>query len=165
MLIMLKLLMIPPIILIMVKHPLSAGLLLLLEMVLIILSVSLTSLSFWYSYIMFLIMIGGMLVLFMYMTSVASNEKFKFSWKISLTAFTISSLIFSLQTKNLWIEPHNIINTEALKNSESFFFSLNKFLNEPSYTLSITLIIYLLITLIAVIKIVNINYGPIRQMN
>nr|YP_003331325.1 NADH dehydrogenase subunit 6 [Lucanus mazama]ACM45034.1 NADH dehydrogenase subunit 6 [Lucanus mazama] len=134
-------------------------------MILIVLSVSLTALSFWHSYIMFLIMIGGMLVLFMYMTSVASNEKFKFSsigLAISITTITYT---ITIQTSDYWMKYTKIINTEETSKLKSFLFSLNKFLNEPSYTLSIILIMYLLITLIAVIKIVNINLGPIRYMN
>uniref|UniRef100_A0AB38ZGD7 NADH-ubiquinone oxidoreductase chain 6 n=1 Tax=Lucanus liuyei TaxID=2952596 RepID=A0AB38ZGD7_9SCAR len=165
MLIIMSLLTIPPTILPLIKHPLSAGFLLLMEMVLIIMSVSLTSLSFWYSYITFLIMVGGMLVLFMYMTSVASNEKFKFSWTTSILASLMLLYMTTIQMNNSWTEYIKIINTEKVKTLKPLFFSLNKFLNEPSFTLSITLIIYLLITLIAVIKIININFGPIRHMN
>nr|QGN05594.1 NADH dehydrogenase subunit 6 [Lucanus maculifemoratus taiwanus] len=134
-------------------------------MILIILSVSLTSLSFWYSYIMFLIMVGGMLVLFMYMTSVASNEKFSFSWTtMILIALGLTSVIL-IQMNDYWMGFTKTINMEKMSNLKPFFFSLNKFLNEPSYSLSIILIIYLLITLIAVIKIINIKSGPIRHMN
>uniref|UniRef100_A0AB38ZGK2 NADH-ubiquinone oxidoreductase chain 6 n=1 Tax=Lucanus dybowskii TaxID=3238474 RepID=A0AB38ZGK2_9SCAR len=165
MLIILSLLMIPPIILPMIKHPLSAGFLLLTEMILIILSVSLTSLSFWYSYIMFLIMIGGMLVLFMYMTSVASNEKFEFSWTTMILIASGFTAVIIIQMNDYWMGFTKTINMEKMSNLKPFFFSLNKFLNEPSYILSIILIIYLLITLIAVIKIININSGPIRHMN
>nr|WRQ20284.1 NADH dehydrogenase subunit 6 [Lucanus maculifemoratus maculifemoratus] len=165
MLIIFSLLMIPPIILPLISHPLSAGFLLLTEMILIILSVSMTSLSFWYSYIMFLIMIGGMLVLFMYMTSVASNEKFKFSWTTMILIISSFASVIVIQMNDYWMGFTKIINTEKMSNFKSFFFSLNKFLNEPSYTLSMILIIYLLITLIAVIKIININSGPIRHMN
>uniref|UniRef100_A0AB38ZGH0 NADH-ubiquinone oxidoreductase chain 6 n=1 Tax=Lucanus imitator TaxID=618023 RepID=A0AB38ZGH0_9SCAR len=165
MLMLMSMLMIPPAILPVVQHPLSAGFLLLMEMTLIILSVSLISMSFWYSYITFLIMIGGMLVLFMYMTSVASNEKFKFSWTSLALIISALLLMTGVHYTFFWTEYIKIANTEELKTSKSLLFSLNKFLNEPSYTLSLILIIYLLITLIVVIKIVNINSGPMRHMN
>nr|UFP91249.1 NADH dehydrogenase subunit 6 [Lucanus kanoi kanoi] len=134
-------------------------------MILIILSVSLTSLSFWYSYIMFLIMVGGMLVLFMYMTSVASNEKFEFSWTTMILIASGLTSVILIQMNDYWMGFTKTINMEKMSNLKPFFFSLNKFLNEPSYSLSIILIIYLLITLIAVIKIINIKSGPIRHMN
>nr|QJS34746.1 NADH dehydrogenase subunit 6 [Lucanus chengyuani] len=165
MLITMSLMMIPPIMLPWVKHPLSAGFILLTEMTLVILSVGLASASLWYSYIMFLIMVGGMLILFMYMTSVASNEKFKFSWNIMILATTMMMWTSTTQTNDSWFQYIKITYTEEMTNLKPFFFSMNKFLNEPSFTLSIMIIIYLLITLIAVIKIINVNSGPIRHMN
>jgi NADH-ubiquinone oxidoreductase chain 6 len=35
--------------------------------------------NFWFSYILFLVFLGGVLVLFIYITRLASNEKFIFS--------------------------------------------------------------------------------------
>nr|YP_009704161.1 NADH dehydrogenase subunit 6 [Lucanus fortunei]QEN73219.1 NADH dehydrogenase subunit 6 [Lucanus fortunei] len=158
-------LIIPPAILPWINHPLSAGFLLLMEMIMIILTAGLASMSFWYSYITFLIMVGGMLVLFMYMTSVASNEKFKFSWNITIMVMMIVLWMITMQMNDYWLQYNKIINTEEMSNTKPLFFSMNKFLNEPSFTLSIMIIIYLLITLIAVIKIININSGPMRHMN
>nr|AFQ62385.1 NADH dehydrogenase subunit 6 [Cheironitis sp. MJTNT-2012] len=161
----LSMLIIPPAILPWINHPLSAGFLLLMEMIMIILTAGLASMSFWYSYITFLIMVGGMLVLFMYMTSVASNEKFKFSWNITIMVMMIVLWMITMQMNDYWLQYNKIINTEEMSNTKPLFFSMNKFLNEPSFTLSIMIIIYLLITLIAVIKIININSGPMRHMN
>nr|YP_010264242.1 NADH dehydrogenase subunit 6 [Lucanus prometheus]UIN24754.1 NADH dehydrogenase subunit 6 [Lucanus prometheus] len=156
---------IPPAMAPFMNHPLSLGILLLSEVLLIVLAAGLSTPSYWFSYLMFLIMIGGMLVIFMYMTSVASNEKFRFSWmtgKICLLGITVSILIQTFAFSFNFIKPTQM---ENIKNSKSFFFSINKLMNEPSITLSVILIIYLLITLIAVIKIININFGPIRHMN
>nr|YP_010692649.1 NADH dehydrogenase subunit 6 [Necrodes nigricornis]WBV80473.1 NADH dehydrogenase subunit 6 [Necrodes nigricornis] len=143
-------------------HPLSMGLILLSQTILIALMTGYISMNFWFSYILFLIMIGGMLVLFIYMTSVASNEKFKFSMLILMMNIFIMILFSPLNfIDNTLISPNNL-NMENILNEE-IFLSLSKFFNYPSSIILIMMIIYLFITLIAVVKITNISYGPLRQ--
>nr|UFR82874.1 NADH dehydrogenase subunit 6 [Jumnos ruckeri] len=149
-----------------IKHPLSMGLTLLSQTITIALTLGMFNLNFWYSYIMFLIMIGGMLVLFIYMTSVASNEKFKFSIKM----LTMIMIIFLISSSFFLIIDHFMINInnsyeETLTYTSDYKLSLNKFLNMPLMFILLLMIVYLLITLIAVVKITNIKQGPLRQMN
>nr|AML25681.1 NADH dehydrogenase subunit 6 [Histeridae sp. BMNH 1274743] len=139
------------------KHPLSMSLILLMQTVMVSIQTGIMSFNTWFSYIMFLIMIGGMLVLFIYMTSVASNEKFNFkSNDLILPSTSIIILltmpIFQEQmsnTTNMW---------SIVKNMQ-----LIKYLNFPSNMIILMMMIYLLITLIAVVTISNINHGPLRQ--
>nr|QWB85932.1 NADH dehydrogenase subunit 6 [Glenea licenti] len=144
-------------------HPLSLGLILLFQTTLIALISSLMSYNFWFSYILFLIMIGGMLILFIYMTSIASNEKFKFSSKLTLM-FIISLLPLIFIFLDFYF--FNLINNYDLINQSvnfSFNLTLNKFINWPQNFLFLMMMIYLFITLIMIVKITNINYGPLRQ--
>nr|UFK32133.1 NADH dehydrogenase subunit 6 [Pseudorhaetus sinicus] len=146
-----------------VNHPLSLGLILLIQSILIALISGWMNLTFWYSYIMLLIMIGGMLVLFMYMTNVASNEKFKFSPFILL--FTTSGMmlfIMSLPFTDQWLINSKTLIDEIILSPYPLG-SLNKYLNFPAILVSASLIIYLLITMIIVIKIINIKHGPLRH--
>nr|YP_009185954.1 NADH dehydrogenase subunit 6 [Scaphidium quadrimaculatum]ALO70889.1 NADH deshydrogenase subunit 6 [Scaphidium quadrimaculatum] len=144
----------------MLTHPLSMGLMLLLQTIMISLITSKFMLNFWFSYILFLVMVSGMLVLFIYMTSLASNEKFKYSNKLMFLTF-LTMMLFLLMNKftinylNLNLLTWNI--------DMNFFMSLNKFINFPSNLIMILLMIYLLITLIAIVKITNISMGPLRQ--
>nr|YP_010954768.1 NADH dehydrogenase subunit 6 [Falcicornis taibaishanensis]WMW30153.1 NADH dehydrogenase subunit 6 [Falcicornis taibaishanensis] len=156
---------IPAFFLPLVNHPLSLGLLLLIQSTFIALISGWMNLTFWYSYILLLIMIGGMLVLFMYMTSVASNEKFKFSPSLSIILIFI--LLISAPISLLmdqWLTSSKNMISENIKFTFSLL-SLNKFLNFPSILISILLIIYLLITLIVVIKISKFKQGPLRNYN
>nr|YP_010954872.1 NADH dehydrogenase subunit 6 [Serrognathus castanicolor]WMW30257.1 NADH dehydrogenase subunit 6 [Serrognathus castanicolor] len=155
----------PALIIPFINHPLSMGLALLMQTIMIAIITGWMNLTFWYSYIFLLIMIGGMLVLFMYMTSVASNEKFKFSLPLSmmLSWLVILGGLYSLMT-DYWLMTFKITIVENLKTSAPFI-SLNKFLNFPSIMISILLIIYLLITLIVVIKISKFKQGPLRNFN
>nr|YP_010954846.1 NADH dehydrogenase subunit 6 [Hemisodorcus sinensis]WMW30231.1 NADH dehydrogenase subunit 6 [Hemisodorcus sinensis] len=157
--------MLPAIFLPLVSHPLSMGFTLLIQATLVALISGWMNLTFWYSYILLLIMIGGMLVLYMYMTSVASNEKFKFSLMLMLVFISTTSMMIPISYfMDMWFTNSKILTSENLKLMSSLL-SLNKFLNFPAIMISIMLIIYLLITLIVVIKISSFKQGPLRNYN
>lgn len=118
--------------------------------------------NFWFSYILFLIIIGGILVLFIYITRIASNEKFKIS-NFLLLLFIIMILILILPI-------NEFISSILNKNYRTFIqFNfrtinfINKYLTYPNILLIRLLVIYLLITLIIVTKISNFKLGPFRQ--
>lgn len=58
-------------------HPLAMGLNLLFSTFLIAVIVGVNSLNFWISYTLLLILSGGLLVIFVYVSLLASNERFK----------------------------------------------------------------------------------------
>nr|YP_010999518.1 NADH dehydrogenase subunit 6 [Ochthebius subinteger]WPM98443.1 NADH dehydrogenase subunit 6 [Ochthebius subinteger] len=143
-------------------HPLSMGLTLLMQTITVALITGFLNTNFWFSYILFLIMIGGMLVLFIYMTSVASNEKFKFNKILIITLILMVnfSLILILNM-DMFMSLIQMINFEI--NSSSNNLKLSKFYNKPSNMIMFMMIIYLFITLIAVVKITDFKSGPLRQ--
>nr|APX40444.1 NADH dehydrogenase subunit 6 [Longitarsus melanocephalus] len=153
------------ILIILFKHPLSCGLILLMQTILIALKTGLMSLNFWFSYILFLIMIGGMLILFIYMTSISSNEKFNFNKKffiiylLFLIIFMISLFIDSYYLNLL----NNIIDMKMSIHNFKNSISMMKYLNYPNYFIMMMMILYLFITLIAIVKITKFNYGALRQ--
>nr|QLY90211.1 NADH dehydrogenase subunit 6 [Hydraena gracilis] len=141
-------------------HPLSMGMILLIQTILVSLITGYFFVNFWYSYILFIIMIGGMLVLFIYMTSVASNEKFKFSNKLMMMLLLMMTLMMMFMwSDNMYI---NIMNTDYNMNLNP---TLIKFYNMPLLYIMFMMIIYLFITLIAVVKITEFKLGPLRQYN
>nr|ALO76653.1 NADH deshydrogenase subunit 6 [Nigidius sp. NIG01] len=152
-----------PLLIIMTNHPLSLGLLLLSQTLMAALISSFLNPSSWFSYILFLIMVGGMLVLFMYMTSVASNEKFKLSNKMIIIIAMFSSTISVIQIIDSWMV--NLTSKFPIFVNTPIMPYLNKFLNFPLIIMSLLIIIFLLLTLVAVIKIINIKYGPLRTLN
>uniref|UniRef100_A0AAU6QEZ2 NADH-ubiquinone oxidoreductase chain 6 n=1 Tax=Gatzara jubilaea TaxID=3114391 RepID=A0AAU6QEZ2_9NEOP len=150
-----------------IKHPLAMGLTLLLQTIVISLTCGLYTYSYWFAYILFLIMLGGMLVLFIYVTSLASNELFSFSIMnlILSTSFLTVIMMMIMFMDNSILLMNNI---EMMKfNSNNLFMenelSLNKLYNNPTMNITLMMMNYLLLTLIVVVKIVNINYGPLRQ--
>nr|YP_010036172.1 NADH dehydrogenase subunit 6 [Oberea diversipes]QQW46700.1 NADH dehydrogenase subunit 6 [Oberea diversipes] len=145
-------------------HPLSLGLILLLQTIIITLITGSMSLNYWFSYILFLIMIGGMLILFIYMTSIASNEKFKFSMNLMIM-FSMMITIFSILIFIDFYFFNKPMITELIYQPNNYHFnlSLNKFINWPMNLIFLMMIIYLLITLIMIVKITDIKNGPLRQ--
>nr|WRO45176.1 NADH dehydrogenase subunit 6 [Taocantharis businskae] len=149
------------------SHPLSLGLNLLVQTIMIAAITGSMSLNFWLSYLLFLVMVGGMLILFMYMTSIASNEKFYFSKNlVMMMIFMMTAIIILLifSSFNKFYMTMNLDSIQFLSHS-SYEISPNKyFINNSKFILSM-LIVYLFITLIAIVNISSNNYGPLRQKN
>nr|YP_010835960.1 NADH dehydrogenase subunit 6 [Rhopalopsole subnigra]WGC89479.1 NADH dehydrogenase subunit 6 [Rhopalopsole subnigra] len=151
------------------SHPLAMGLMLLIQTLFICLLTGTLSQSFWFSYILFLVFIGGLLVLFIYMTSLASNEMFTMSVSSIMLGGTLLTLLACFY---LLIDPvstlKNIMSTnmnDMLYLSYNSYQPLLKLYNQPTGFLTSLLIIYLFLTLIAVVKITSIYNGPLRQKN
>nr|YP_010865978.1 NADH dehydrogenase subunit 6 [Cerapanorpa dubia]WGT92263.1 NADH dehydrogenase subunit 6 [Cerapanorpa dubia] len=155
------------------NHPLAMGLILLIQTLLICMISGLVTKTFWFSYILFLVFLGGMLILFIYMTSLASNEMFTFSFKLTFIAiFSImtSIMMFFIIDQNLWIFNFmnfdmEIMNKISFLNMNENSLNLTKLYNFPTSFITIMLINYLFLTLIVIVKITNIFYGPLRQKN
>nr|YP_010261224.1 NADH dehydrogenase subunit 6 [Eiconaxius baja]UIB39165.1 NADH dehydrogenase subunit 6 [Eiconaxius baja] len=147
-------------------HPLSMGLVLLLQTCLICISSGLSNQSFWFSYILFLIFLGGMLVLFIYVASLASNEPFKFSLTASVLPFLfIIFLGLFLMTDNLCLFSKIMISTSSLISESYNYLSLISMLYSiPTMKFTLYMVMYLLLTLFAIVKITSIHFGPLRLL-
>nr|YP_010554643.1 NADH dehydrogenase subunit 6 [Ceratopsyche cerva]UYO79276.1 NADH dehydrogenase subunit 6 [Ceratopsyche cerva] len=147
-----------------VKNPLNMGLLILSQTLIISLMINFNLNYYWLSYILYLIMLGGLLILFMYMCSIASNKIIQFNINLliyfMLTFFIM--LIFTIHMK--WFN----LNLMNLNNSNFFFssevFSMSKIYNNFTYKITIILIIYLFILLLMVSMFTNSNKGPLRML-
>nr|AML26199.1 NADH dehydrogenase subunit 6 [Scolytinae sp. BMNH 1274292] len=148
------------------NHPLALGSILMLQTMTMTMMSGTLFMNFWFSYILFLIMVGGMLVMFMYMTSVASNEKFfmskPYKTLLMMVIFLTSNIMIYLTDKMMLTTSktsmHKMITSIDLMNN-----SLNKFFNTPNLILTIMLMLYMLLTLIAIVKITDKKMGPLRQ--
>ncbi|YP_009270982.1 NADH dehydrogenase subunit 6 (mitochondrion) [Agrilus planipennis] len=147
------------------KHPLSMGFNLLMQTIIVSVMTGMMNYNFWYSFILFLIMVGGMLILFIYMTSVASNEKFNLSMKmISMIMIMVIMMMIAYQLIEpsiMTIETTTQL-TQHMKTENQWMMSLTKFLTYPQNLKLVMLMSYLFLTLIAVVKITMIKYGPLR---
>nr|YP_009489514.1 NADH dehydrogenase subunit 6 [Euryades corethrus]SPP23417.1 NADH dehydrogenase subunit 6 [Euryades corethrus] len=156
------------------NHPISMGFMILSQTLLTCLLLGLINYTYWFSYILFLVFMGGLLVLFIYVSSIASNELFNFNffYKNYIVLFILIIFFFSIMFMyNLnWLnfyfnyDMKNLFNMFIFFNNENKI-NISKLYNNQILYLMIMMIIYLFITLIAVVKITNIFYGPLRSFN
>lgn len=121
---------------------------------------------------------GGILILFIYITSLASNEIFKFNFNKKIFILILSFNIFILLS--IYLIDFKSLNLNIIKNFENYSLieiknfilinnidhqTLTKMFNFPTNILSILLINYLFLTLIISVKITNIYKGPLRPSN
>nr|YP_009725908.1 NADH dehydrogenase subunit 6 [Dianemobius furumagiensis]QHQ73105.1 NADH dehydrogenase subunit 6 [Dianemobius furumagiensis] len=145
-------------ILLMLNHPLSLTIIIIIQSLSICLFISIFTYSSWFSYILFLSFLGGMLVIFIYMTTLASNELMIIPKTPYLIFIFINSLII---VQYVSIFPFN-----PIKNNDKFlepFDNINQLFMSPNMMIYFLMILYLLITMIAVIKISNFSQGTLRH--
>nr|YP_009942722.1 NADH dehydrogenase subunit 6 [Populicerus confusus]QOC72417.1 NADH dehydrogenase subunit 6 [Populicerus confusus] len=142
------------------KTPMSMGMILMTQTILMTIFMNKMMTTSWLIMITFLMMIGGLLILFIYMSSLASNEKFKINLKpmfIMIMIFIVSEeLIQDMQIN----EQQNI-----LKNEYMDHLSLIKLYNKKSMMITLIMVLYLLLTMIVVTKLVKHYEGPLRSKN
>nr|YP_009355899.1 NADH dehydrogenase subunit 6 [Papilio dardanus]APC61736.1 NADH dehydrogenase subunit 6 [Papilio dardanus] len=156
------------------NHPLSMGLMILIQTFFICLISGMLINSYWFSYILFLVFLGGLLVLFIYVSSVASNELFNMNFFLKNLMFffflicTFFSLywMYNLNWLNFFFnyEMKSIMDNFLFFNNENKI-NLAKLYNTQTHLMMMMLIIYLFITLVAIVKITNIFFGPLRSIN
>nr|YP_009050250.1 NADH dehydrogenase subunit 6 [Lygus hesperus]AHA82390.1 NADH dehydrogenase subunit 6 [Lygus hesperus]ANT45833.1 NADH dehydrogenase subunit 6 [Lygus pratensis] len=144
---------------IMMKHPLSMGILLIIQTLLTSMMTGMLMNTFWMSYILLISMLSGMLVLFIYMSSIASNEKFINKTSIwVMMSFSISSGLLFLFLEEKMIIKNNYLSMEMMNE----MFILNKMFNMENMYLIMMLVLYLLLTMIVSTWLVSIFEGPMR---
>nr|UTD45374.1 NADH dehydrogenase subunit 6 [Wallacea dactyliferae] len=138
------------------KHPISMIMVIIVQTILLALITGLMTFNFWLSYILFLVMISGMLIILMYMTNVASNEKFNHKFNL----FWVSILIimpFTLICKDFTPYMTTIITYMKIS------MIMTKFFTFPLNMMLIMMLIYLLLMMVLSVNIININSGPLRH--
>nr|YP_009000474.1 NADH dehydrogenase subunit 6 [Ornithodoros brasiliensis]AHF21688.1 NADH dehydrogenase subunit 6 [Ornithodoros brasiliensis]QZP40891.1 NADH dehydrogenase subunit 6 [Ornithodoros brasiliensis] len=101
----------------------------------------------WFPLIITLLMLGGLLVIFLYITSLTPNKKFSFNKKILLI---IPVMIFFTKFNNLFFHSNYSVQT-------------NNIFSKTSTTMLIFLLMYLMITLISIMMIIKSSMAPLKS--
>nr|YP_010310384.1 NADH dehydrogenase subunit 6 [Camptopus lateralis]UMY75919.1 NADH dehydrogenase subunit 6 [Camptopus lateralis] len=141
------------------NHPISMGIAIIMLTIIMAMISGLYLGSFWYSYIIMITMLSGMLVLFIYMASVASNEKFKTPVKLILLSIMVTTLGMIMML--LYEDYYNETNM-TMYSMDSNIMSLNLLFNIKHKFLTMMMVIYLFFTMATISFIVNISEGPLR---
>nr|VFU78897.1 NADH dehydrogenase subunit 6 [Proasellus meridianus] len=112
----------------------------------------------WLAYMLFLIFLGGVLILFTYISSLSSNHLFS-EVKLEIIAVAFALTMIALLTCQM----------EAGEGSyTSIEYDMSMFMKELFtpifYPLYLYLFTYLLITLLYVVTIMKVYYAPLRSM-
>nr|YP_010502911.1 NADH dehydrogenase subunit 6 [Nephotettix nigropictus]UXD78688.1 NADH dehydrogenase subunit 6 [Nephotettix nigropictus] len=139
------------------KTPMSMGVLLLIQTISSTLILAKIMDSSWMPMIVFLMFIGGLLILFMYMSSIASNEKFTPNIMIFLLFMVIMILPFEEMLTEMQMENSlsNFISKESI--------SMIKIYNQKTMMVTILMFMYMFLTMVVVTKIIKIYKGPLRS--
>nr|YP_010952967.1 NADH dehydrogenase subunit 6 [Empoascanara angkhangica]WMQ52410.1 NADH dehydrogenase subunit 6 [Empoascanara angkhangica] len=139
------------------KNPMSMGFLLMIQTMMMIILMNKIMETSWFMMVTFLMMIGGLLIIFSYMSSIASNEKFKIKFNLMLFTLIIIIIIDEM------LFDHQINEKQEVMFSTNTDLSLIKIYNYKSMYMTIMLVMYLLITMISVSKMVKHHDGPLRS--
>nr|YP_010963572.1 NADH dehydrogenase subunit 6 [Leptobelus boreosinensis]WKZ08055.1 NADH dehydrogenase subunit 6 [Leptobelus boreosinensis] len=154
--IMMKLMTIMSIMSLMMKSPMSMSSTLLIQTLLSIMLMNTINNYSWIPMITFLTMIGGLLIIFMYMSSITSNEKFKLNTKLMML-----SILMTMPMEELVVNYQNQ-EEQNLETKLNTMMSLTKMYNK-SMMMTMLMILYLMLTMITVNKIIKMFEGPLRS--
>lgn len=160
-------------------NPLLIGLILLLFSILISLNLIYFRFNSWFSFLIYLIIVGGVLILFLYFNRFIINIKILFKWKyIIIFILKLFLLVFllinfynlNLLDLNLFFNNFNEINSYYLNmiNNINYRNNLIQFLflyNLPNNFIILFILIYLFFLLTTIVKIILFKKKTVRKIN
>nr|YP_010586154.1 NADH dehydrogenase subunit 6 [Ecnomus latus]UZZ43903.1 NADH dehydrogenase subunit 6 [Ecnomus latus] len=151
--------------LILLNHPMSISMLLIIQILISCIMMNFILQMTWFSYILFIIIIGGLMILFMFMCAMSSNNKFKLNLNYCMFISLLSIMLINwknMKMINLNYKSIQFIDSFYIKNESM---NLSKFLFPQSIMLLCMMIIILLFIMIIINKMNYINNSPFRQIN
>nr|YP_009340902.1 NADH dehydrogenase subunit 6 [Nilaparvata bakeri]AGE94105.1 NADH dehydrogenase subunit 6 [Nilaparvata bakeri] len=144
------------------NHPISLGTMLMMQSISTSLFMNLLTKNSWNSLILFITFSSGLMIMFMYMASISSNEKFKWSIKLILMIFCFVFMT-SMMKEFLFINKFNM-------NEQNLFFqdneekkSIMKIIASNKILLFITVTLIILMMLISISNLINSFEGPLKK--
>nr|AWU48996.1 NADH dehydrogenase subunit 6 [Mesohomotoma hibisci] len=138
-------------------HPFTLSFLILIQTILITSFTRILCNSSWISLTLFLIMVGGLMIIFMYTTSICSNQRFSNQMSLS-NYFYMVFMLPVLMVQNNFLFKTDYININNFMHKE--FYKLFSSVNIWS---SMFMFLYLMLTLLVMIKLMNFSMGPMRK--
>lgn len=147
-------------------HPIGIISLILIYSRLICIIINLWSFNYIYSLIIFLIIIRGILILFLYFTRLISNEQHKISFYPIIVIRSITTLIIIFKSTALFSPPYQSNDHISQTNLEKYQLQYSfKLYNYPYNYITFICILFLLISLFIIIKIRSLKFSSLRKIN
>lgn len=148
-------------------HPIYLLILIIIYTRIICLLISTWSYNFIYSIILFLIIIRGILIIFLYFSSLISNDQTKFLINPLLMLRLFLNVIILLYINKYFNYPiynfNEILTSSQINNN--IFNNIIYIFSYPYSNITIICILYLLLTLFTIIKICSIKTSTLRKLN
>lgn len=146
------------------NHPLTLGFILIATRIIFSILIFLNSRTAWISYIVIIVFLRGSIVIFIYITSISSNETIFIDLNyIYLLLFSnLFFFIYSINTSNVLYNLKNLnsLNTIVKNNSIEIVYKTYSY---RLRILTLFIIIYLLLIIIVAVKVTVIVKSPIRR--
>nr|QUO99345.1 NADH dehydrogenase subunit 6 [Melanaphis sacchari] len=146
----------------MMKSPISSNLIILIQTMTLTMMINMIMKTSWISLMIFILYIGGLMIIFLYISSIAFNELNinknykKFFLKLIFTLMLIFYIKLNLNLENFSFENKFIF--------EDNYYLMNMFML-PNNLMIYFIMLILFFMLILIIWMLKINKGPIRQKN
>nr|YP_008963765.1 NADH dehydrogenase subunit 6 [Leptomyrmex pallens]AGL61401.1 NADH dehydrogenase subunit 6 [Leptomyrmex pallens] len=152
------------------SHPVLMMLMIISYNILLILNMSMWKMNFIYSIMMFLIMISGLLIIFLYFASLVANVKM--SIKLNLTLFLMLTLnLIVMMITNPTNYPTMTCPQAPTKENlpinninDKMFMNIIDLYTYPYNSVTILCMSYLLISLFSIIKLISMKSKPLRKV-
>lgn len=144
------------------SHPLAIGVSLLLLTILAGVLVGRLASSIWITYTLILVLLGGLLVIFIYVALLASNELFiprRKTFIITISSFALSSMLTFVWAPSA-LNLHSYGNFEIQVDNLEW---INDLYSSKLSRMTVFLIVYLLLTLIVVVNNLKNNYSSLQS--
>nr|AKM70076.1 NADH dehydrogenase subunit 6 [Myzus persicae] len=146
----------------MMKSPISSNLIILIQTMTLTMMINLINKTAWISFMIFILYIGGLMIIFLYISSIAFNE-LNINKNYKNMIFKLIIIFFMLMYFKMSLNMENM-NYENKFMFEDNFYLLNMFMM-PNNLMIYMIMFILFFMLILIIWMLKINKGPIRQKN
>nr|QIC54439.1 NADH dehydrogenase subunit 6 [Crangonyx forbesi] len=145
---------------ILINHPLILSLAIITQTLALSVVMSLNCATSWFSYLLVMIYVTGMMVIFLYVSSLTPNKNY-FTGKMKLLTkmlvlLPLMLVLLSLSTMSLSLTSLSETHTTLISMVTATLFNL------PNMSMSVLLINYLLLALIVVVKVAVLSNSPLR---
>nr|YP_008964137.1 NADH dehydrogenase subunit 6 [Eulimnogammarus verrucosus]AHB14324.1 NADH dehydrogenase subunit 6 [Eulimnogammarus verrucosus] len=147
------------------KTPLMLAMLIVLQTMLVTMLIYTTLTTSWLSFILFMIVVSAMMVIFVYVSSLASNDFITLSHSSLMSTLYFTPLLMLMAFFLLNSQNKPTMSQLTLSDMDLGPVACYKMYTYHTSPMTMFLIIYLLVALITVVKISETSKGTLRALN
>nr|AXI98620.1 NADH dehydrogenase subunit 6 [Pseudoniphargus mateusorum] len=144
--------------------PLFLSLMIISQTIVLSLVINTITLTSWFSFMLIMIYLSGMMVIFIYISSMASNELFYLNSPLLVIIFMLVTLFTLLIFNFATYKTSDSMNSLDQALTQITIFKTMKMFSKPLFVMTIMLIMYLLLAMIVVSKNSAFSSGPLRSI-